>query len=151
MKIINSGLIDEMLKTAAHTERLRTNFNLHESPEDAVQRYLIACRKDSYFRPHRHPLCAEVAVVLRGRFDFIVFDDAGTLTERHPLQPASGMTGFEIEANTWHCWLPLSDDGCFFEVKPGPYDPATAAEFAPWAPAEGSPEAAEFAARLRAQ
>lgn len=151
MKLINSKLIDEMLVTATGTERRRTNFNLHESAEDAVQRYLIACRKDSYFRPHRHPLYAEVAVVLRGKFDFIVFDEAGALKERHTLCPESNLLGFEINANQWHCWLPLSDEGCFFEVKPGPYDPATAAEFAPWAPEEGTPEAVEFAARLRAQ
>src|SRR5690606_28054002 len=118
-------------------------------PEDTVQRYLIATTRNSYFRPHRHPLCAEVAIVLRGTFDIIIFDDQGYETERHTLGPHTGMMGFEMEANAWHCWLPLSEEGCFFEVKPGPYDPATAAEFAPWAPAEGTPEALDFIARLR--
>ncbi len=151
MKLINSDLIDQMLIEAAGTKRLRTNFNLHDSPEDAVQRYLIASRKDSYFRPHRHPLQAETALILRGTFDFIVFDEIGNITERHTLSPTASMIGFEIDANQWHCWLPLSDDGCFFEVKPGPYNPATAAEFAPWAPEEDSSEVADFVARLRDQ
>jgi cupin fold WbuC family metalloprotein len=149
MKLINSALIDQMLIEASTSDRLRTNFNLHESPQDAIQRYLIASKRDSYFRPHRHPLCAEVALVLRGTFDFIVFDEDGTITERHTLSPQSSLMGFEIDANRWHCWLPISEDGCFFEVKPGPYDPATAAEFAPWAPEEGHSEAADFVARLR--
>ena len=149
MKLINKELIDQTVEKAAASARLRTNFNLHESPNDSVQRYLIATKKDSYFRPHRHPLNAEVAIVLRGRFDIIVFDDSGNITERHTLGPDTGMTGFEMESNKWHCWLPLSEEGCFFEVKPGPYDPATAAEFAPWAPEEGTPESLLFIAALR--
>lgn len=149
MKLINRELIDQTLEKAAASERRRTNFNLHESPHDSVQRYLIATTRDSYFRPHRHPLYAEVAIVLRGTFDIIVFDDHGQETGRHTLGPHTGMMGFEMEANAWHCWLPRSDEGCFFEVKPGPYDPATAAEFAPWAPEEGTPEAIGFVAGLR--
>ena len=149
MKLLNKELIDQTLKKAASSDRLRTNFNLHDSPDDSVQRYLIATTKQSYFRPHRHPLNAEVAIVLRGEFDIIVFDDAGMVTERHTLGPATDMTGFEMAANTWHCWLPLSDEGCFFEVKPGPYDPATAAEFALWAPEEGTPAAKTFVDELR--
>ena len=149
MKLINKELIDQTLRKAAASDRLRTNFNLHDSPDDSVQRYLIATTKDSYFRPHRHPMNAEVAIVLRGRFDIIVFDDGGQVTERHTLAPATDMTGFEMAENTWHCWLPLSDEGCFFEVKPGPYDPATAAEFALWAPEEGTPAAETFVAELR--
>jgi hypothetical protein len=34
-------------------------------------------------------------------------------------------------------------------VKQGPYDPATASEFAPWAPAEGEPGVARFLAWAR--
>jgi cupin fold WbuC family metalloprotein len=149
VKLINRELIDQTLEKAAASERRRTNFNLHNSPDDSVQRYLIATTRDSYFRPHRHPLCAEVAIVLRGTFEIILFDDTGNITERHTLGPHTGMVGFEMEANAWHCWLPLSEEGCFFEVKPGPYDPATAAGFAPWAPEEGTPEAAAFVAVLR--
>jgi cupin fold WbuC family metalloprotein len=149
MKLINSNLIGQTLEKASASERLRSNFNLHDSPDDPIQRYLIASRKESYFRPHRHPLYAEVAIGLHGTFDIIVFDDVGNITERHRLGPHTDMMGFEMDANKWHCWLPLSDEGCFFEVKPGPYDPATAAEFAPWAPEEGTPDAKDFVARLR--
>ncbi|EFK97559.1 hypothetical protein LDC_0403, partial [sediment metagenome] len=37
----------------------------------------------------------------------------------------------------------------FAEVKAGPYTPRTAAEFAPWSPAEGTPEAIPFLNRMR--
>jgi len=35
-------------------------------------------------------------------------------------------------------------------VKQGPYDPATAVDFAPWAPAEGDPAVAQYQLWLRA-
>jgi len=38
----------------------------------------------------------------------------------------------------------------FLEVKQGPYDPATAVEFAPWAPPEGDPAVAQYQQWLRA-
>ena len=148
MKWIDNHLVSEMMAVAASSERKRTNHNLHESSEDPVQRYCIAATKDSYFRPHRHPANWELAIVVRGRFEFIVFDDEGTVIESHTVGPNTGKNGFEIEANRWHCWLPLTDEGVFFEVKPGPYNPATAAEFAPWAPEEGAPEATSYINRL---
>ncbi|MCZ7678049.1 MAG: hypothetical protein M5U28_04420 [Sandaracinaceae bacterium] len=35
-----------------------------------------------------------------------------------------------------------------YEVKPGPWDPATDKEMAPWAPPEGDPRAAELVRAL---
>jgi cupin fold WbuC family metalloprotein len=148
MKWIDNHMVSEMMARAVDSDRKRTNHNLHESAEDPVQRYCIAATKDSYFRPHRHPENWEVAIVFRGRFEFIVFDDEGHMVESHTVGPNTGKNGFEIEANRWHCWLPLSDEGVFFEVKPGPYHPATAAEFAPWAPEEGTSETKAYAKEL---
>ena len=147
MKWIDNHLASEMMARAAGSDRKRTNYNLHESAEDLVQRYCIAATKESYFRPHRHPGNWEVAIVFRGQFEFIVFDNDGKVIEYHTVGPNTGKNGFEIEANRWHCWLPLSDEGVFFEVKQGAYNPA-AAEFAPWAPEEGTPEAKAYVHRL---
>ena len=149
MKWIDHHLVTEMMERAAASPRKRTNHNLHESADDPVQRYCIAATRESYFRPHRHPSNWEVALVFLGRFDLIMFDDGGTIAERHTVGPDTGKVGFEIEANRWHCWLPLTDEGAFFEIKQGPYDPATAAEFAPWAPEEGTVEALLFVDKLR--
>jgi hypothetical protein len=44
----------------------------------------------------------------------------------------------------WHTLIVQSTTGAFFEVKEGPYDPATAVEFAPWAPAEGGANARPY-------
>lgn len=148
MKLIDNALVAEMMERAAASDRKRTNHNLHEGADDMVQRYCIAAEKDSYFRPHRHPNNWELAMVFRGKFEVVVFDDEGNIAEHQLVGPHTGTAGFEIEANRWHCWIPLEDQGVFFEVKQGPYDPATAAEFAPWAPEDGTPEAKAFIQKL---
>ncbi len=149
MKWIDNPLIAEMMERARTSDRKRTNHNLHETSEDPVQRYCIAATKESYFRPHRHPQNWEVALILRGKFGFLIFDDNGEIIEHHTVGPHTGKSGFEIAENRWHCWLPLDDEGLFFEVKTGPYNPETAAEFAPWAPEEKTAEATAFVQQLR--
>lgn len=149
MKKITTDLIREMVAEAGRQPRRRTHHNVHESPDDLVQRYVIAAREDSYFRPHRHPIRWEFAIVIQGLFDVIVFDDDGRVTQRVALGPGADTVGFELPPRIWHSWVPMTDDAVFAEVKQGPYDPKTAAEFAPWSPAEGTPEAASFMTQMR--
>ncbi len=148
MKLIDNQLVTGMMERAISSDRKRTNHNLHASGEDAIQRYCIAATKDSYFRPHRHPDNWELAIVFHGKFEFVIFDENGNLTESHTVGPDTGKNGFEIEANRWHSWIPLNDECIFFEVKPGPYDPDISAEFAPWAPEEHTPEAKQYVKEL---
>ena len=148
MKWIDTHMVSDMMARSAESNRKRTNHNLHESAEDPVQRYCIAATRDSYFRPQRHPHNWELAIVFRGQFQFVVFDENGSVTESHTVG-AHSEKGFEIEANRWHCWIPLTDECAFFEVKPGPYDPATAAEFAPWAREEGTVDAKQYVQQLK--
>lgn len=150
MKLITAELLDGLIAKASESPRRRTHHNVHSSGDAPVQRYFIAAKQDSYFRPHRHPMKWEFALVVRGGFDVFVFDEAARVTERHAVGPGTAVVAFEIPANTWHTWLPTADDSVFVEVKEGPYDPDTAAEFAPWAPPEGAPAVADFLARLRA-
>lgn len=149
MKSITSELLDELEEKARTSPRLRSNLNIHASASDPVQRYFIAAERASYFRPHRHPDKSEFALVIRGEFDVLMFDDSGRLIRRITLGPDTGNAGVEMPANTWHTWVPVSDRGVFFEVKQGPYDAASAAEFAPWSAEEGAAQADDFVARLR--
>jgi cupin fold WbuC family metalloprotein len=149
MKLINREVINELLKRAATTPRRRANFNLHPGPEDPVQRLLVAVKADTYFRPHLHETKWECALVIQGAFDLLIFDDTGVITEKVRLGKLSAALGFEIPARTWHGWVPVGDDGVFFEVKQGPYDPVSGTTFAPWAPPEGDAAVAAFLARLR--
>lgn len=81
-------------------------------------------------------------MVVRGRFDILTFDDAGAVTARWMIGEGTSSLGYEAASAMWHTLIARSDGATFLEIKEGPYDPAVAAEFAPWAPAEGEHAAA---------
>ncbi|HUI44583.1 MAG TPA: WbuC family cupin fold metalloprotein [Nitrospirota bacterium] len=149
MKIINAALFGDLLAKASSSVRRRSNFNIHISNQDRIQRYLVGAKIDSYFRPHRHRSRFELAVVLRGKFDLLLFDDQAVVTARISLGPDLENSGFEMPPDVWHTWIPMVDDSIFLEVKEGPYDPHSAAEFAGWSPPEGDERVADFLPKMR--
>jgi cupin fold WbuC family metalloprotein len=149
MKKISVTQLEDLMRQAVISPRGRAHLNVHDSATDLVQRFFVAVEPRSYVRPHRHHTRAELVTVLRGRFDVLVFDDRGMLAVRHTVGEGTGLLAFETPANTWHTLIAGAPGSVFLEVKQGPYDPATAVEFAPWAPLEGVPEAPAALDRLR--
>jgi cupin fold WbuC family metalloprotein len=149
MRQFERALLDELAAKAAASPRRRAHFNIHARSEDPVQRFLVVAHRDSYFRPHRHATKSELALILRGRFDVVTFDDQGVVTERSTVGEGTPLMAFEIREATWHTLIPASDGSAFLEVKQGPYDPATSAEFAPWSPAEGDQAVPAYVQWLR--
>lgn len=149
MKLISTTLLEAMTAKAIASPRRRSHHNLHSSPDDRVQRFVVVFQRDSYVRPHRHLTRSELCTIIRGRFEVVVFDSAGTVTERTVIGEGTPNMAFELPQGTWHTLLPLIDGSAFVEVKEGPYDPSTAAEFAAWAPEEGHSTTAEFQRWLR--
>ncbi|MEE9914139.1 MAG: WbuC family cupin fold metalloprotein [Deltaproteobacteria bacterium] len=150
MKLVTHRMVDELIEEAGKTGRLRTHYNIHESLSDPVQRLFVAAGRASYFRPHRHPGKSEFAIILRGLFDVILFNGEGTVTDRISAGPGLDIFALEVPADVYHTWIPRAEHSAFFEVKQGPYDPATSLDFAPWSPAEGAAGVAEFQAKLLA-
>jgi cupin fold WbuC family metalloprotein len=149
MKLITSDSINELIARAGENARQRINYNIHESLSDPVQRLFIASRLESYFRPHRHPEKWEFAVVIRGLFDVMVFDDTGRVMERASIGPGAEVIAFEMPPGTWHAWVTMIDGSVFFETKQGPYEALAPADFAVWSPEEGTPQVKGFVAKLR--
>ena len=143
-KRITPALLTELDRKARESPRLRTNHNLHEGPPAPVQRLVVKLRQGTYIRPHRHRSRWELGLILQGRMDLLLFAEDGTLTERVAMLPVHGTLALELPQGQFHSYVCVSDAATFFEVKEGPYDPATAAEFAPWAPPEGDPQAPAF-------
>lgn len=150
VKIFRKDLLDELAARAAASQRRRAHHNIHSSADDPVQRFFIGADRDSYFRPHRHASKSELALVLRGRFDVITFDESGTAIGRHSIGEGTDGFAYELPCQTWHTLIACNDGAAFLEIKEGPYDPATAVEFAPWAPPEGDASVPVFLERLRA-
>lgn len=118
--------------------RLRKNLNLHSRPDDPVQRLLNALEPGTYVRPHRHiaPAKWELMAIVAGRAALIILDDDGVVTERIELDRSTPVV--EVPPATWHVLAALESGTVLLEVKEGPYAPAAAQDFAPWAPAEGT-------------
>ncbi|MEP7243558.1 MAG: WbuC family cupin fold metalloprotein [Gammaproteobacteria bacterium] len=150
MKLFSRAALDELAGKATASPRKRAHYNVHASSADVVQRFFVAADRETYFRPHRHLTRSEFALVLRGQFDVITFDDTGRVVSRHSVGEGLPDMGFETPSATWHTLLSRADGSVFLEIKEGPYDPATAAEFAPWAPAEGDASVAAYSEWLRA-
>lgn len=156
-----SPLSAEALKAlnqqAKESPRLRQHQNLHPTHKDPCQRLLNAIQTDSYIRPHRHLLDPkpETLIAVTGRFALLTFDDHGTLqlVEHFASEMHGGgkqcAVGVEIAPETWHCVIALCPDAILLEVKPGPFNPEAAKEWASWAPVEGSREAMEWLAAMK--
>ena len=152
MKPILTEQMADLTARAASSPRLRANWNLHPTLEDPVQRFLNAFEPGTYVRPHRHsdPERWELFLALAGRAAVLAFDEGGLVRERLELSAVGPCRGVEVPAGEWHVAAALEPGTILFEVKPGPYAPATDKDFAPWAPPEGDGACPAFEAWYRA-
>jgi cupin fold WbuC family metalloprotein len=137
LKLLPGTLLDELAARAAASPRLRAHHNIHATPADLVQRFLVVALADSYFRPHRHMSRSELALLVRGRVDVLIFDELGCVLGRHPVGEGTDNFAYETPQGLWHTLVPARGGCAFLEIKEGPYDPSTAVQFAGWAPPEG--------------
>jgi cupin fold WbuC family metalloprotein len=151
--LIDDVLLDEVCAEAAASPRRRKNRNLHATDHHPAHRLLNAMQPDSYIPPHRHldPNKDETFVVLRGALGVAIFDDAGEVVRTVKVGAGGTASGVDIAHGTWHTAVALEPDTVFLEAKAGPYVPFTAAEKAPWAPAENTPGATTYLGVLKAR
>jgi cupin fold WbuC family metalloprotein len=149
MRLFEDSLILDLAAKAAASPRRRAHYNIHESASDLVQRFLVVAEADTYFRPHLHRTNSELATLLKGRLDLVTFDGQGRVLARHGIGEGTGRFAYEMPTGTWHTLVPVDGPVAFLEVKQGPYDPATAVEFAAWAPKEGDESVPRFQRWLR--
>lgn len=150
VKIITSQNLHELTNKAKQVERLRAHLNVHESLDASVQRLFIATEPDTYMRPHRHPQAHkwEFFIVLEGEIDLLIFDDDGLLIQRTKMSE-SATRAVEIPPNTWHAYVCQRSSTIALEIKQGVYIPTPEEDFAPWSPAEGAVEVAEYLKWMR--
>lgn len=148
---IASREVQQAVTASRGNRRRRIILPFHQGPDDQLQRMLNAIQPDSYIRPHRHldPPKSETVLILRGKLLCLVFDDSGVATAAFILRPGGDPFGFDCQAGIYHTFIAMAPDTVFFEVKPGPYEPASDKDFAAWAPPEDSPAAAAYLETLR--
>jgi cupin fold WbuC family metalloprotein len=147
---IDDRLLDKTSDVAKTIPRLRKNYNFHPTHEDPLHRMLNAMEPGTYIQPHKHenPDKFEVFLALRGRFVVVTFDDTGNIADHTILDAREGKYGVEIPERTYHTLISLEGNSVAYEVKAGPYSPSNAKNFAPWAPAEGDPDAIVYLNKL---
>lgn len=144
--LIDGDLLDRTTREARRSARLRKNHNFHEADDASCHRLLNAMEPGSFVQPHRHldPAKDETFVVLRGSFGLVLFDDQGQVTQTAFLRADGSTLGATVPSGTYHTIVAFEQGSVFFESKAGPYRPLTDEERAPWAPAEGAPEAETY-------
>ena len=121
--LIDKKLLDEVTERAKASERLRMNYNLHDSLEAKAQRLLNALEPGTLLPVHRHRHTAETYIVLRGVIKVLFYDDNKMLTDAFMVSPQEGSYGVNIPAGQWHTLEVLESGTVIFEVKDGPYMP----------------------------
>jgi len=130
---------------AQNSDRLRTNLNIHETPDAEVQRLFLAFEPETYIRPHRHPEAHkwELFIVLHGELELLIFNDAGDIVERILLSPSATRV-VEIPPGTWHSYLCREPGTVALEIKQGEYLPTQECDYLPVSPAENTPQSVTY-------
>ena len=121
--LIDKNLLDQVTEQAKASERLRMNYNLHDSLDAKAQRLLNALEPGTVLPIHRHNHTAETYIVLRGCINVTFYNDNKTIIEKHLVTPSQGIYGVHIPAGQWHTLEVLESGTVIFEVKDGPYAP----------------------------
>jgi len=123
MKLIDKQLLDDVSRQAQKSDRLRMNYNFHQSLDDKCHRFLNAVELGTKVEIHRHPTKDESFVLLRGRVRVNIYNDDGTVLGSVMLCPEEGLYGVDIPKNVWHNVESLESGSIFFECKEGPFVP----------------------------
>lgn len=121
--VIDNDLLNEISAKAKLNERLRMNYNLHDSLDAKAQRLLNALEPGTNLPIHRHQYTAETYILLRGKIRVEFYTEEGDVVEKIVLDPLVGKYGVNIPAGQWHTLEVLEAGTVIFEVKDGPYTP----------------------------
>ena len=123
MKLIDKQLLDDVSRQAQKSERLRMNYNFHQSLEDKCHRFLNAVEPGTVVPIHKHPTKDESFVILRGKVRVTTHNDDGSIIEDVVLSQECGNYGGDIPKNVWHKLESLESGSVIFECKEGPFVP----------------------------
>jgi cupin fold WbuC family metalloprotein len=151
--IVEIGEADiEILRNAAKiSPKRRARVNAHPDSQDLLHEMVIAIDRESYIRPHKHPVKCESFHIVEGAVDIIVFDDVGEIIHIVPLAER-GMPGsfyYRMSKPFFHTLIIKTDLLVTHEITNGPFT-ADGTVFADFAPAEDdAPAVANYMDNLR--
>jgi hypothetical protein len=123
MKLIDKSLLDTVTSGAKESNRLRMNYNFHDSLDAPCQRLLNALEPGTIVPIHRHQHTSETYILLRGKLRMMFYNDDKEIIEETILSSESANYGIHIPAGVWHAMEVLASGTVIFETKDGPYAP----------------------------
>ena len=96
---------------------------MRNSPGDLSQRMLNALEPGTVMPIHRHHASSETVVLLKGRIQWVFYDDNGTETERVTLDANGALRMLNVERDRWHTLVCLEPNSVLYESKNGVYQP----------------------------
>jgi cupin fold WbuC family metalloprotein len=140
-----------LAERARQNARRRARLCAHPDARDRLHEMLIVLDRETYIRPHRHAGKSESFHIIEGELDVVIFHDDGSVREVVRMGPFGSGRAFyyRLMENCFHTVLICSPFALFHETTNGPFNRSDT-EFAPWSPAEGELQAAEFMEKMRA-
>ena len=121
--VIDNKILDELSAQAKANPRLRQAMDLRNSPDDLSQRMLNALEPGTVLQIHRHRASSETVVILRGKIEWVFYDDNGHETERVTLDANGEPRMLNVERDRWHSLVCLEPNSVLYESKNGAYQP----------------------------
>lgn len=131
---LGASSIEFLVAQALKNKRGRARICAHKQPTAALHEMLIAMRRDTYIRPHRHRNKVESFHLVDGAADVVMLSDDGAVEDVIELSLA-GSVFYRLETPRYHTVLISSPVFVVHEVTNGPFDPAET-DFAGFAPEE---------------
>ena len=121
--IINKEALDNISAQAKASLRLRMNMDLRNASSDGSQRMLNALEPGTVMPIHRHRASSETVVIIRGKIQWVFYDDDGNETGRVTLDANGELRCLNVEKGRWHSLECLESGSVLFECKDGGYEP----------------------------
>lgn len=121
--IITKEILDELTAKAKENPRLRCNLDMRNSAEDQSQRMLNALEPGTVMPIHRHHDSSETVVIVRGKIQWVFYNENGNETERVVLDADGDPRMLNVEKDRWHSLVCLESGSVLYESKDGPYHP----------------------------
>ena len=121
--VVDKIILDMLTAQAKASPRLRMNMDMRNGPEDLSQRMLNALEPGTVLPIHRHHDSSETVVIVRGKIQWVFYDENGNETERVVLDADGDRRMLNVEKDRWHSLVCLESGSVLYESKDGPYHP----------------------------